>query len=229
MSTSESIRDQFPPDLLSKRIQASWESSVSEKRAELQLANGTHPATNRKSNFRTCIDLSVVCIFLFPTSLNCASLHNSVTFSAPKAPIRYVEAQFPKDISAVINAKNVNPLHPKTPLSFLIEKIESIADLDEGWDGYSALPIRHDVINDAVTFLKCFPSDFALPSVSPTPDNEILMVWEKGDDVLLISVSGDSTYNGYSEIDTKETIFENEPISLTSIAPELTDIVSHFC
>lgn len=117
----------------------------------------------------------------------------------------------------------------QTALLKLVLQIETMSDLEYGWDGFDAPPISRLVVNDAVTFLKSIPSDMTLPDVSPAPENKILMMWEKGSSYLIASVLGDSLFHAYANINGQTTKLKEIPIDLTAFPSNMKSLIQELC
>src|SRR5437588_264959 len=95
---------------------------------------------------------------------------------------------------AVLSLDEVKSVH---------EELDSYLELDEGWDGQDALPIR----GQTVSLAKSFVDEVALraknpdsgheavrweePSISPGPNGEICIAWGQAERRVSIVLSGD--------------------------------------
>lgn len=78
-----------------------------------------------------------------------------------------------------------------THAHLLTERLEELASLPFGWDGYFGVPVRDDCIYFARRFLGAFGwEDFPMPSLIPCWDGTLQIEWHRNDLDLEIDILG---------------------------------------
>ena len=94
--------------------------------------------------------------------------------------------------------KEVSELRRAETLGRLDDAFQSLDEmfldcLEEGWDGYDALPLNEAAYFEARKFIESLPliSSIPMPEIIPEPNGDIGFEWSKGKrQVFVVSVSG---------------------------------------
>lgn len=76
---------------------------------------------------------------------------------------------------------------------------------EKGWDGYNAKPISQKSAQHSFEFIKKLDR-VPLPDLSPEPNGELGMLWEKNGSTLVISIS-DEKQIAYAEVTSSGSLF----------------------
>lgn len=60
------------------------------------------------------------------------------------------------------------------------QKLDEIGELEDGWDGYSAFPVRRDSLDMARRFIDILPQGVPQPSIVPVPGSWVQVEWHVG-------------------------------------------------
>lgn len=70
----------------------------------------------------------------------------------------------------------------------LLNSLDELARLEEGWDGCGAYPISASAIESTATFLRNLPEGLALPDISPNPNGTISLHWAARKHVIELEI-----------------------------------------
>jgi len=84
--------------------------------------------------------------------------------------------------------------------------IESIGNLQVGWDGYGATPVSSDVCANAKKFLFSSPSELSTPEITPTSSGTMNLEWTSNNADAYLEI-GRTRYTGHIQSKNGETIY----------------------
>lgn len=61
------------------------------------------------------------------------------------------------------------------------------------WDGYDAVPVKHEAMAFALGFLECLPLEYPLAEISIDPDGDVCLEWSHAKRTLSISIDEHGT------------------------------------
>ena len=74
--------------------------------------------------------------------------------------------------------------------------IEELRKLEDGWDGYGALPLTAESCTHASAFLSAVPPGVPAPEISPTSNGTIAMEWQSNGGEAYVDI-GRTRYSGH--------------------------------
>ena len=93
------------------------------------------------------------------------------------------------------------------------DQLKKILDLKEGWDGFRAGPIRHDVMVFAMHVLRDIMSrNTPAPHITPMSHEGLMLEWHENDIELEVEIEKPA-HLWVSYQDARENIDEEKPIS----------------
>jgi hypothetical protein len=96
----------------------------------------------------------------------------------------------------------------------IVRRLEEVAGLDEGWDGYGADRISPRAILSAHDFLSYhLPDDYPAPAVVPMTGGRVQLEWHRGKRSLELEFGPDATVH-YLKWPGKITEAEEEVVGL---------------
>lgn len=104
-----------------------------------------------------------------------------------------------------------------------IRKLNSLRSLEEGWDGYNAVPPDSLAIQDAIRFIRANLDDFSPVVVSASADGDIELYWDHGGIFLNLCFDGSGRFSAYGERSSVLTREVEEELLLDDIPVSARD------
>src|SRR5262249_46266244 len=100
-------------------------------------------------------------------------LHSTIS-STTVTNLRYAAAPPPPQVPT-----RTHSLRPSFHLEFAAHQLlRRIADLQDNWDGYGALPIQHNTALNAHLALNTLLLDAPVPDITPNTNGTVSFEWE---------------------------------------------------
>ena len=85
--------------------------------------------------------------------------------------------------------------------SALYAQINEISEFQKNWDGYDALPVSKECVDNALSIISSIPDFVPSPDIFPNSNGTITLEWEAKSGTVSIEV-GDSSYSSF--VDSKD-------------------------
>jgi hypothetical protein len=93
--------------------------------------------------------------------------------------------------------------------SVLYMQINEISEFQKNWDGYGALSVSKECVDNALSIIASIPDFVPSPDVFPNSNGTITFEWETKSGTVSIEV-GDSSYSSFVDIDEQQQFDKGE-------------------
>lgn len=90
--------------------------------------------------------------------------------------------------------------------------LDNIGSLDEDWDGYGALRIFKECINNTKGFLYSLPLKYGAPEIVPNPNGTLSLEWENSNGQAHLEI-GITQYSFYMKLTSGEVLLDKGMVS----------------